>query len=266
MITAVIIAKNEQDYISGAVTSLKKLCEEIIVIDDYSTDSTVEIVKKLGVKVINPPRNSNFSEKRNCVLPVVTNEWLFYLDADERLTKDLINEIKEVVVLKKNASAYWINRKNIILGKELKSKTWFPDSQPRLFKKSEFIGWSGHIHESANFKGAKGNLKSEILHLTHRSVKAMVEKANDWSEIESRNLLVLNHPQITSPRLFKLFATQLFFKYIRDQNYKNGIRGLIESFLQTNSTMITYFKLWELQQKPTISEVYKKIEKDNNLL
>lgn len=263
MITAIIIAKDEQEYISGAISSLKGLCKKIIIVDDYSVDSTAEIAKELGAKVINPPKNSNFSEKRNCVLPIISDPWLFYLDADERLTKELVREIKDTVSLESSASAYWINRKNIILGKELRSKTWFPDSQPRLFKKDDFIGWSGHIHESANFKGLKANLKYSILHLTHRNIRAMVQKANDWSDIESKNLLAISHPRITSPRLFKLFATQFFSKYILDQNYKNGIRGVIESFLQTNSTMITYFKLWELQQKPTIAQNYEKIEKDN---
>ena len=263
MITAVIIAKNEQDSISGAITSIKSLCEEIIVVDDYSTDSTAQISKKLGARVVNAPKNSDFSKKRNCVLDKISSTWILYLDADERITKQLAAEIKAVTQSDRIYSAYWINRKNIILGKELRTKTWFPDSQPRLFKKTDFIGWSGHIHESANFKGKKSNLKMPILHLTHRDVRAMVQKANDWSEIESKNLYQLNHPKITSLRLFKLFVTQFFSKYIKNQNYKNGIRGVIESFLQTNSTMITYFKLWELQQDPSINQKYEKIEKEN---
>ena len=260
MITAVIIAKNEEELIGNAIKSLKLLTNDIVLLDDSSTDSTTKISSSLGAQVIKLEKNLNFSQKRNAILNKLKTEWIFYLDADERITKKLAEEIKSVIVSKNPSSAYWVNRKNYILGKELDSKTWYPDAQPRLFRLKKFKGWTGHIHEGVNFEGKKSNLKSNIVHLTHRSVAAMIEKTNSWSEIEAENLFNINHPKITSVRLFKLFFTQFFKKYIGDENYKNGIRGVIESFMQVFSVMITYFKLWERQQTPSIKEQYNLIE------
>lgn len=260
MITAIIIAKNEEEFIGNAIKSLKLLTNNIILLDDSSSDSTVKIASALNAQVIKLEKNLNFSQKRNSILKELKTEWIFYLDADERITKDLAEEIKSTIASKNPSSAYWVNRKNYILGKELNSKTWYPDAQPRLFSLKKFKGWTGHIHEGVNFEGEKSNLKSNLVHLTHRSVSAMISKTNSWSEIEAENLFALNHPKITSARLFKLFFTQFFKKYISDENYKNGIRGVIEAFMQVFSVMITYFKLWERQQTPSIENQYKLIE------
>ncbi len=260
MITAIIIAKNEEKFIGNAINSLKLLTDNIVVLDDSSTDATASISSSLNAQVIRLEKKLNFSQKRNTLLNDLKTEWIFYLDADERITKKLAEEIKSTISLKNPGSAYWINRKNYILGKHLKSKTWYPDAQPRLFQLKKFKGWTGHIHEGVEFEGERSSLKSDILHLTHRSVTAMIDKTNSWSEIEADNLITLNHPKITSIRLFKLFFTQFFQKYILDENYKNGIRGVIESFMQVFSVMITYFKLWERQQSPSIEKQYDSIE------
>lgn len=262
MITAVIIAKNEAQTIVGAIKSLKALTKDIIVVDDYSSDNTTLLAKKSGAKVFKPPVDSDFSQKRNSPLATIKTPWIFYLDADERITQKLAREIIKTVNSKNTASAYWVNRRNFILGAELRSQAWYPDPQPRLFKMSKFKGWAGHIHESADFIGQKSNLNSDILHFTHRDISSMINKANSWSDIEAKNLYSINHPPITTLRLIKLFVTQFFSKYFLDKNYQSGIRGIIESFLQTNSIMITYFKLWELQQNPPIKEIYQDLEKE----
>lgn len=262
MITAVIIAKNESSSITNAIISLKHLTKDIVVLDDSSTDDTAKISQKNGAKVVSIKSGLNFSQKRNYILNKLKSEWVFYLDADERISKPLAEEIINLISRKDSVSAYWVKRRNFILGKELKSKTWYPDSQPRLFKMTKFKGWTGHIHESADFEGEKSVLNNEIFHFTHKSIFAMIEKTNNWSEIEAQNLYKINHPKINRLRLFKLFISQFFIKYINEQNYKNGTIGLIESFMQTYSTMITYFKLWELQQDPTIEEQYKILDQE----
>lgn len=261
MITAVIIAKNEEEIITGAIKSILPLTRNILLIDDYSSDKTPLIAKKYNLQLLQPPKGADFSQKRNTALPKISTDWILYLDADERLTPELVAEIKKTVSDPHAYSAYWIDRKNYILGRQLKSKTWSPDSQPRLFKTHDFKGWTGHIHESANYLGEKGNLLSPMLHLTHRTVASMITKANEWSEIEAENLYNSNHPKITSLRLIKIFITQFFKSLISERQFKNGIRGLIESFLQTNSVMITYFKLWEKQQDPSIKQLYKDLDK-----
>lgn len=262
MITAIIIAKDEARSITNAILSLKKLTKDVVVLDDSSSDDTVKLSQKHGAKVISLPGGLNFSQKRNFILNKLNSEWIFYLDADERITNSLAKEIIDLTRQKTSFSAYWVKRSNYILGKELRTKGWYPDLQPRLFKLSKFKGWTGHIHESAKFDGKKSELQNEIIHFTHKNISSMVDKANSWSKIEAQNLYKLNHPSITNLRLIKLFITQFFNKYIREQNYKNGIIGLIESFLQTYSTMITYFKLWELQQNPTIEEKYKILDQE----
>src|SRR5258706_16237953 len=95
-ITAIILAKNEENNISECVKSTS-FCDEILVIDDNSTDKTVSIAKKLGTKVISHSLNNNFSAQRNFGLSQAMNEWVLFIDADERVSNELQNEIISAV-------------------------------------------------------------------------------------------------------------------------------------------------------------------------
>lgn len=241
-ITGIIIAKNEQELIKDALESLS-FCNEIVVVCNDSEDKTKEISEKYA-KVYDFKSN-DFSELRNFGLSKAESDYVFYLDADERVTKELEKEIKEVLSSEKDYSAFRILRKNFYLGKN----EWpYIEKLERLFKKESLKEWKGELHESPIYEGKLGELKGYINHYTHRDLDSMLEKTIKWSTTESLLRYNSNHPKMSWWRFPRVMITAFLSSYIKQQGYKAGTVGLIESMFQAYSAFITYAKLWELQR------------------
>ncbi|HVT01014.1 MAG TPA: glycosyltransferase family 2 protein [Patescibacteria group bacterium] len=248
MISVLIITKNEEDVIEDAVKSAKLLAEEIIVVDD-SADNTPKIAEKLGAKVVKN-KFKDFSDQRNLAASVAKGEWIFYLDADERLTPEIITEIKELLNLYDmtyEEMGYWVRRKTFYFGKDWK----FQDRVQRFFRKEKFRGWHGIVHETPDIDGKLGTLKNPILHYTHRNLSQMIAKTNEWSEYEADLRLKAHHPRMTWWRFPRVMIPAFFGSYFGGGGYKNGTAGFIEAIYQAYSTFITYAKLWEKQKLGT---------------
>jgi glycosyltransferase involved in cell wall biosynthesis len=166
-LTAVIIAKNEESMIGACIETLQ-WCSQVLVIDTGSTDETVSIAEKFGATVISFKSNS-FARVREEALTHVTSEWLFYIDADERVTPTLAKEI-QVHTETNTADALNMKRKNYFFGYEISSGGWQYDVVTRVFRKNNLQGWYGDIHESPRFSGSVETVFSPLIHLTHRSV------------------------------------------------------------------------------------------------
>jgi glycosyltransferase involved in cell wall biosynthesis len=244
VLSAVIISKNEEEIIADCIDSLS-FCDELILIDNGSTDRTVEIAKRLNAKVI-VGESEDFSELRNKGLKHAKGKWVLYVDADERVSTELQREILEKVNQKKiQYNAYQIKRKNFYLGKFEWPKI---EEIVRLFKKTEIEGWFGKLHESPRVIGEVGKLDGYLNHYTHRNLTYMVEKTNKWSEIEADLRFDSDHPKMTWWRFPRVMTTAFIDSYITQKGYKLGTAGLIESMFQSYSMFITYAKLWEKQQ------------------
>ncbi len=244
LLSAVIISKNEEEIIADCIDSVS-FCDEILLIDNNSTDRTAEVAKRLGAKIIIADTN-NFSELRNSGLKNAKGKWILYIDADERVTPELQNEIIEKVNEKKNVfSAYKLKRKNYYLGKFEWPKI---EEITRLFKKTDLQEWFGKLHESPRVLGEVGEIDGFLNHYTHRNLTYMVTKTNRWSEIEAELRFESHHPKMTWWRFPRVMMTAFFDSYIKQKGYKLGTAGIIESIFQAYSMFITYAKLWEKQQ------------------
>ncbi len=243
-ITGIIITKNEEEMLEDALKSLS-FCDEILVVDNNSTDGTLEIAEKYKARIIKS-KTTNFSELRNLGKENATSEYILYIDADERvddvLRKSVLFEIKS----NSSYSAYRINRKNFYLGKNEWPKV---EKLERLFKKEKLMGWKGEIHESPVVDGDIGQIDGTLLHFTHRNLSQMLKKTIDWSDTESKIRLEAQHPRMTWWRFPRVMITAFFKSYVSEKGYKVGSAGLIESVYQSFSTFITYAKLWEAQNK-----------------
>lgn len=132
----------------------------------------------------------NFAEARNFGLNKSKGEWILYIDADERISADLVHEIKQELVINSAYNAYKIRRVNYYLG-----KVWpHQEMLERLFKKSTLLSWSGKVHESARVQGDIGQLKNHLIHYTHRNLFEMVQNTIVWSEIEAKLRFDAGHP------------------------------------------------------------------------
>jgi len=245
MISAIILTKNNQETIKNTILSIKDFVDEIIVIDDFSEDKTVDIVGIFTSKIYKL-ENKDFSQRRNYGASKAKNKWLFYIDADETVDEKLRNEILESTK-SDNFSGYAIPRRNILLGKELKHGGWWPDYVLRLIRKDKLVNWQGELHEQPIIKGKIGKLSNPLIHVSHRSLSEMVEKTNRWSEIEAKLLYDSNHPKMTWWRFFSVAFREFWYRGILKLGFLDGTTGIIEICYQMYSRMITYAKLWELQ-------------------
>lgn len=244
-LSAIIITKNEENNIEALVKNLQ-FADEIIVIDNDSKDKTVEKAINSGARVYSKKFN-DFAQQRNLGLKEARGKWLLYIDADERLTPELITEILSVL---KNPSskavAFKIPRKNFYFGQYEWPKIEMPE---RLFQKDYLKEWYGELHESPRINGEVVELKNYLLHYTHKNLDKMLQKTNEWSEIEAKLLYQAKHPRMVGWRFLRIMLTKFYDSFIKQGGWRIGTVGLIESLYQAFSYFIVYAKLWEKQSK-----------------
>jgi glycosyltransferase involved in cell wall biosynthesis len=246
-LSILILTKNENEMIEDCLRSVA-FGNEIIIIDSRSTDQTRETAQKYTDKIFTIEW-SNFAEARNDAREKAHSEWILYLDADERITPKLQEEIVKIINSESKFNGYFINRDNFYLGKKWPTQ----DKVQRLFKKDKLIKWYGELHETPEIKGEFGTLENPLVHFTHRNLSQMLEKTIVWSDIEAKLRFNVNHPKVTWWRLLRVMTTEFYNYYIKQKGFKAGVIGLIESFYQSFSIFITYVKLYELQTKGKIS-------------
>ncbi len=245
-LSAVIIAKNEEEVIKDCFESLS-WADEIILIDTGSTDDTLKIAKKYHVKVINVSSTGlEFARWRNLGKEKASGDWILYLDADERVTPQLKEEIKKTI---NNFSAYEIPRRNFFLGREMRYGGAWPDYVKRLYQKSKLKRWVGKLHEYPVVEGKMGRLKNPLIHVTHRDLTSMLNKTIDWTKIEADLLYQAKHPPVVWWRFLRMMATKFFERIVKQSGWRDGTEGWINAIFETLNTFIIYSRLWEKQQR-----------------
>lgn len=244
-VSSIIITKNNVGTIKRAIESVKDWSEEVIVIDSGSTDGTQKVARSLEAKVFQV-KGGSYSDWRNRGLKEARGEWVFYLDSDEEVSKELIDEVLQAV-FNNDFSAYAISRVNIILGKKMMHGGWWPDYVKRLFLKKELKKWEGDLHEEPVYQGVLGHLKNPIIHYKHDNLSEMVEKTNKWSETEARLLFDANHPKMSWWRFIRIMLTELWYRLIIRKSFLDGTEGVTYAIYQMWSKFVTYSKLWEMQ-------------------
>jgi len=243
LLSAIVIAKNEGERLYACLRNLS-WADELILVDNGSTDNTVQIARQRKATIIKE-RTNNFARLRNIGAKSARGVWLLYIDADETVTVPLRDEIIGIMRQPKSLSAYVLPRKNIYLG-----RPWpYRDGMVRLIKKESFVTWEGILHEHAIVRGAIGSLTQACIHTTHRTLSEMVEKTNEWSAYEAALRFGSKHPPIRSWRIIRVMVTSFFDSFIRQGGWRAGTTGWIESIYQSFSIFITYAKLWEVQNK-----------------
>lgn len=257
-LSVVIITKNEEGMIKNCLESVK-WADEIIVADNESTDNTLEIAKKYTEKVFTF-KTQDFAVLRNKAFEKANGSWVLYVDADERVLKDLKTEIMETIA-GTPYSALAISRKNIIFGKYVNYGPYKKDWVVRLFRKSDFETWVGKVHEYGKFKGELGYSKNSLLHLTHRNIDHFILKSLEWSKIDAKLRLESGHPKMVKWRFLRILSSEFYQQLIRRGGLFGGTVGIIDSVLQIFFFYMTYVRLWEMQQSKPLGETYKEIDK-----
>lgn len=247
MITAVVITLNEEEVIEDCLKSLSGFADEILVIDSGSTDKTISIAKKYNARIFTE-KFTSFSAQRNLGLKYATYDFIYYIDADERLSSEFKKEALKLMDAYNPLShiaGYFVLRKTFYFNRD-----WgITDKVQRLFYKEKLKEWHGVVHETPMVTGEYDTIPAPILHFTHRNLEQMLAKTNKWSVYEADLRYKSNHPHITWWRFPRVMIPAFFESYVGQKGYKNGTAGVIEAVFQSFSIFITYAKLWELQNK-----------------
>lgn len=251
-ISIIVLAGNEEKMIVACLNSCKWV-EEIILVAANSNDKTVTLAKKTipNIKIVKTTDeyNKNFSKWRNLGFKAATKNWVLYIDADERITPKLKFEIINSINSKNIYSHYVFPRANFFLGQRVKNGGTYPDYVKRLYKKDNFSGYKGVLHEQPVVTGKLGYLKSDLLHYTHRELSSMVNKTIVWSDTEAQALFKSGHPPIVWWRFIRMILTKLYERLIKQNMWKDGQVGIVSAIFESYNTFLIYARLWELQQK-----------------
>lgn len=253
-ITIIIHSYNEERNILDCINFAKLLTDKIILVDMESTDKTVEIAKSLNVLVFNFPKSNYVEPAREFGIRQATTDWVLILDADERMTNELAEEIKNVIFVGNDPRVvpktyFKISRRNIFTGiKWLHHGGWWPDYQIRLINKKYFVKWPKRIHSTPEIKGDFGYLKNPLVHYFHGDLSNMVKKTINFEDIESDLLLKAKKTSGTKT-FFRKYLAELYRRLIKNFGFLDGPFGIIESIYQAFSKTITYLFLYEKQNK-----------------
>ncbi len=248
-LSIIIITKNEEEMIEGAINSVK-FADQIIVADGGSEDKTLKIAKESGAETVSINQEKvNFAKWRNQALEHAKHDWVFFLDADERATKKLKLKLKEVINKKMKFSAYALPRENYFLGKRVSHGGSWPDYVIRLFYKPDFIQWEGKLHEQPKFKGRLKHLKTPLRHYTHRDLTLMLKKTTKWTKSEAKLLYQSGHPPVVWWRILRMMITKFCQRVIKQGAWKDGTVGWINAIFEVFNTFIIYARLWEMQNE-----------------
>lgn len=235
MLTGVIITKNEEKNISEAITNLD-FCDEIIVCDNNSSDKTTRLAKDLKAKVFSK-KFTDYSQQRNYALDRAVDGWIFFLDADERVTNELRDEIKTIV--KNNlVDGVYFKRTDYFLGKKLHFGETGSVRLLRLAKKASGV-WRRGVHEYWDVEGRTTNAKNGIQHNSHSDLSSLIEKLNKYSKIHalenSKSGKISNIAKV-------IFFPVLKFKlnYIIRMGFLDAVHGFVFALMMSFHSFLSW--------------------------
>ncbi len=243
-LSAVILTKNNDSTIEKCIRSVS-FCDEVLAIDDMSTDNTKIMLEKLGARVISRRMEGNFSDQRNEAMQNARGEWILFLDSDEVVSEDLEKEIIEVVNATK-ADAYYIRRRDWFWGTDLKYGEVSKARRRgiiRLVKKNSGK-WKGMVHEVFDCDGKTTVLSGYLEHYPHQTIRSFLREINTYSTIRAKELLDKGEkPTILKLLLYppaKFMLTYFFYLGFRD-----GIPGFVYSFVMSFHSFLVRAKHYQ---------------------
>jgi len=247
-VSAVISAYNEEKNIEQCLKSLA-FADEIIVVDNSSTDKTAEIAKKYTAKVFSQKNNpAEIDLQKNFGFEKATGDWILSIDADEDVSKELAEEIKSKIKNQKaEINGYWIPRKNIIFGKFIEHTGWYPDPQLRLFKKGKGKYVKAHVHEALKLEGESVYLKEFIIHHHYETITQFIRRTVDiYAPNEAQDFLDKGY-QFSAFDAVRFPLNEFISRFFARKGYKDGFYGLMLSLLMAFYHFLIFAYLWEKQ-------------------
>jgi glycosyltransferase involved in cell wall biosynthesis len=244
-VSVIAITHNEASNIAAALDSVR-WADELIVVDSESTDDTTAIARQYTDRVV-VRRWEGYSSQKNFAASLANHDWILSLDADERVTPALAQEIRETLAASPAHAAYTVPRVSWHLGRWIRSTDWYPDYQLRLYRRSAGR-WTGeHVHEMVSVQGTVGRLQSELQHFPYRDIADHLETIGRYTTYAARQM---QEDGRRSGLAQLAFQPPLAFlrNYIARRGFRDGSAGFVVSVLNAYYVFLKFAKLWELQR------------------
>jgi glycosyltransferase involved in cell wall biosynthesis len=246
-VSVTVITKNEAADLAAALESVQ-WADEIIVVDSRSSDDTVAIARRFTDRVV--VRDwEGYAAQKNIAAALAKHDWILSLDADERVSLALAQDIRRALSDPPGHRGYRMPRVTWHLGRWIRSTDWYPDAQLRLYDRTA-ARWTGaYVHESVIVDGTIGALTGELLHFAYRDIADHLETIDRYTTLAARQmydsgrraglLRMVGHPPLAFLR-----------NYVARGGFRDGTVGFIVSAMNAYYVFLKFAKLWELGKVP----------------
>ncbi|MBE9508702.1 MAG: glycosyltransferase family 2 protein [Chloroflexi bacterium] len=244
-VAAIVPALNEEHNILDCLESLAWADRRVVFIDSRTTDRTAELAQQVGAEVMQHPFE-NFAQFHNGAMDRVEADWIFFVDADERATPELAEEVRSVTDGTREEVAWSVPRHNYIFGRLTLGAGWYPDYQPRLLLRGR-VRWERPVHEVIVADGPQGYLQNPLIHYNYDDLPDFIARQEKYTNIDAGILL----EQGVRPRFYTPYsqaARHFWWRFVTLRGARDGLHGLRLSLLMAYYEAVKYrrlARLWE---------------------
>jgi len=238
-VTAAVIARDEEANVLSCLETVA-WAEERLVLDGGSADRTVELAREAGARVERRPFD-DFARQRNAAMALAANDWILFVDADERVTPELAQEVRETVDRPEH-DGYFIPRFNYIFGKVMRATGWYPDYQMRLLdRRHARYDEAVPVHEVVRLdRGEPGYLRQHFIHYNYATLGQFLRKQERYSAFEAKHLRATGPVRLRS--VLSMPVREFIRRFWQLQGWRDGGHGLLLSLLMAYFTFRRYRK------------------------
>lgn len=246
-LSVVVITKNEQDNIQKCLGSVYGWADEIVIVDDLSTDKTVELVQQFADKIFER-RMDIEGIHRNWAYSQARNEWVLSLDADEIVTEELKQEISKTLETNTKFNAFSIPLRNFIGDYWVRYSGWYPAGKLRLFKKSKFRYEEVEVHPRVFLEGETGHLTKDIIHKGYPDFEHFLASLNRQTTLEAKKWINTGRKMSFGKALWRTID-RFFRSFFGKKAYKDGFIGFMIAYFASLYQIISYAKYWQMKRE-----------------
>lgn len=250
-IAAVIVTLNEADHIAQCIESVL-FCDEIIVVDSFSTDRTVEIATERGAHVVQR-QWTTFGDQKQFAIEQIQSDWALVIDADERVTPELQRSILRMLESESSVSGYSVNRVVYHLGQWWQKGGWYPEWRLRIVRRGEAYYEDRVIHERLVVTGRTERIQGELLHYSFDNLADQISRIQRYSALSAQKAFSDGERFSIWSLIWNPFVRMAKF-YLLRAAYREGVPGIIVTFCEGFYVFLKYAKLWELEHCKAVGD------------
>jgi glycosyltransferase involved in cell wall biosynthesis len=244
-VSVTIITLDEAEHIAAAIDSAA-WADEVIVVDSGSADETVAIARAKGART-DYRAWTGYVDQKNFAATLASHDWIFSLDADERIPPPLASEVRDLLAAEPAHGGYRVPRVTFHLGRWIRTTDFYPDFQTRLYDRRRATWGGRYVHESVRVEGQPGQLKNEIEHYSYRDLHDHLDRINAYTTLAAKQMHESGRRASAVDLLVHPWAAFLR-NYVLRGGFRDGGVGLTLSLVNAYSVFAKFAKLWELQR------------------